>query len=237
MKREEILALLQERFGGVRRDALDQLAGWIAITAGNTEDEAREAIGKYAPEAVEAFARDYRARVDREVTEAGRKIEARLRSKLNPSDEGAPHGGGETSTERVQDTPERDSHTSERDVDELIRQAVERAVQPLADELARYRTEHTTRGRGERLQEALRQCRDEAFRSRALRDFGRMSFETDEDFDAYLHDLEGDVEAVNQAGARSALLGAKPLGARTPKADEPKASPEEIDEVLRQMNQ
>ena len=78
--KKTILALLVAKFQGVRKDALGVLAGVLALQATN-EDEAKALVEKVTDAQVTEFAKDYRADVDKEVSESNKTFETNLRKK------------------------------------------------------------------------------------------------------------------------------------------------------------
>ena len=57
------------------------------------------------------------------------------------------------------------------------------------------------------LEDALKDCKDENFKAQTLKDFGRMSFASDDDFNEYLSGKTADVKTANQRVADDALRG------------------------------
>ena len=80
--KKTILALLVAKFQGVRKDALGVLAGVLALQATN-EDEAKALVDKVTDAQVTEFAKDYRAGVDKEVSESNKTFETNLRKKYD----------------------------------------------------------------------------------------------------------------------------------------------------------
>lgn len=79
---EEILALLQEKFTGARKDGLEQLAGAIAIQSTNKE-EAKTIIDRLSDEKVKGFITDWRKKADAEISKATATHESKLKDKYN----------------------------------------------------------------------------------------------------------------------------------------------------------
>lgn len=219
MDKKAIAQLLEETFTGVRKDALSQLAGMIAIQRPD-EEKVRAIIAGYSAEEVEAFAKDYRAEVDREVGNAKRKIEETLRRESDPKPKEKPDPKEEKPKE---DTP---------DVETLIKNAIASALKPLEDKLAQAETKSLEAQRTQRLEEVLSLCKSETMRAKALKDYARMSFERDEDFDTYLQETKADIEAFNHSQSSGSLISPRPLSPRGAQGGERKASEAEIAEVL-----
>lgn len=219
MDKKAIAQLLEETFTGVRKDALGQLAGMIAIQKLD-EEAVRKLIAGYSAEEVEAFAKDYRAEVDREVGNAKRKIEERFKQEPKPEPKQDPKESKEEEQEAKQD------------VQALIRSAIAEALKPLEDKLRGVEEERQKTDRTSRLEQVLSLCKSETMRTKALKDYGRMSFERDEDFDTYLQETKADIEAFNLSQSGGSLISPRPLSPRGAQGGERKASEAEIAEVL-----
>lgn len=195
---ERILALLLTSYAGMRKDGLAQLARSLALQA-TTEEEANNLVNTLTKEKVEGFIKDYRSDVDKEVTEGNKTFEANLRKKYDLKEKSP-------SDPPSSDPPPADS------VAAIVKEAVAEAVKPFQEKLAGYEQGDLAKTRLENLTEKLNTCKDETFKAKALKDFGRMSFENDEAFEEYMRDTEADVASANQNLADSKLGGhGKPL--------------------------
>ena len=185
--KEEILALLIAAFAGVRKDGLTQLARTLALQA-TTKDEAKALVDKLTKTQVDEFVKEFRADVDKEVTDGNKTYEAGLKKKYDFVEKEDPNKGGDTN-----------------DMAAMVKAAVADAVKPLQTELEKYKAGDVTKARLQTLTDKLSGCKDETFKAKALKDFGRMKFETDEEFNEYLTDTETDIATANQNAADSAL--------------------------------
>ena len=79
---ETILALLVTAFPGVRKDGLKMLARTMALQA-ETEADAKAAVGRLTRERVDAFVRDFRADVDKAVSDGTHTFEENLKRKFD----------------------------------------------------------------------------------------------------------------------------------------------------------
>ena len=82
MELNEIVALLETQFPGVRKDGLNQLARVIAMQV-NTKEEATGIVGKLTAEAVAKFVADWRKDADAEIDKANKTREDNLRKKYD----------------------------------------------------------------------------------------------------------------------------------------------------------
>lgn len=188
---QEILALLTAKFSGARKDGLTTLARTIALQCATIE-EARTIVDKLTDAQVNEFIKNFRADVDKEVTEGVKTSEANLRKKYNIKDDPAtppkaePGGNGEN-------------------IADIVKAAVAEAVKPYADRIATMETENLNKSRLQRLNEALASCKDATFKAQTLKDFARMQFADDSAFDEYLTEKTTDITAANQAFADNSM--------------------------------
>lgn len=191
---EIILALLTAKFAGVRKDVLTQLARALALQAA-TEEEAKTLVEKITDAQVNNFVKEYRADVDREVSASNKAYETNLKKNFDF----VAKGGQQNEPDRKPGEPT--------ELAAAIKSAVSEAITPLQDELIRLKGENVAKTRLQQLNEKLNGCKDENFKAQTLKDFARMKFETDDEFDEYLADKSKDIETTNQNVADMALRG------------------------------
>lgn len=187
MTLQEIIALLTTKFSGVRKDGLTQLARVISLQCATIE-EATAIVDKLTDAQVSGFIKDYRAEVDKEVSDGVKTSEANLRKKYDFKEKTAqtvtePGGGG---LENIGD---------------IVKAAVAEAVKPYADRIASMEADNVNKSRLQRLNDALASCKDETFKAQTLKDFNRMAFKDDASFDEYLTDKTADIATANQSFA------------------------------------
>lgn len=204
MNYQQILALLQAKFAGVRKDGLAQLARMIALQV-TSQEEAQSLIDKLDVEKVNETVKEYRKDVDKEVSEANKTYEGNLKKKFK-------------FVELENPTPADDStkKTDPNDLQAAIKAAVAEVVKPLNDEIAALRGAKISETRLQALTEKLGSCKDETFKAKVLKDFNRMSFADDDAFNEYLTETETDIAAFNQDLADKGLgdLGKPMFGQR-----------------------
>ena len=132
--KETILALLIAKFSGVRKDGLTALARSLALQC-TTEDEAKALVEKITVEKitdaqVNEFVKDYRADVDKEVSESNKTFETNLKKKFDFVEKQTEPGGKQT--------PKPDPN----DIAATIKAAVAEAVKPFQEKLMGYEQEH-----------------------------------------------------------------------------------------------
>lgn len=211
--------LLLEKFTGARKDALGQLASVIALQS-DTEEEVRAAVEKLTDEKVNAFTKEYRSGVDREVTAARKKIMDGLTSQKSAR--------AETDTTKA----EGDTNTDNTDITVLIAKAIAEATQPLREQVETLSRANVGKNRLERLNEALKDCKDDTLRTSTLRNYNRMAFEGDDAFDTFLEETKSDVQQANQNLADASLSNFKsPF-----KASDKSTAEEDFVEAMKAIN-
>lgn len=201
--RETILALLIAKFSGVRKDGLVALARSLALQC-TTEDEAKALVDKFTDAQVNEFVKDYRADVDKEVSESNKTFETNLKKKFDLVQKTEPGG------------KKNPKDTDPDDIAAIVKAAVDAAVAPLNDKLNGYEAKTIAETRLQALNEKLNGCKDENFKAQTLKDFARMNFKDDADFNEYLTGKEADIVTANQNKADADLSnsGGSPLFAQ-----------------------
>ncbi len=201
--RETILALLIAKFSGVRKDGLVALARSLALQC-TTEDEAKTLVDKFTDAQVNEFVKDYRADVDKEVSESNKTFETNLKKKFDLVQKTEPGG------------KKNPKDTDPDDIAAIVKAAVDAAVAPLNDKLNGYEAKTIAETRLQALNEKLNGCKDENFKAQTLKDFARMNFKDDADFNEYLTGKEADIATANQNKADADLSnsGGSPLFAQ-----------------------
>lgn len=186
-----ILALLQSKFAGVRKDGLQQLAAVISVQVAN-EEEANEVVGKLTADKVSKFVTDWRKTTDAEIAKANKTHEDGLRRKYDfkekeaPDDpkpgEGTPPTGGALTAD-------------------AIRAIIREETESIREGYDGLRAEKTTATRREQFVAKLDAAKIEGkHRDMLLRSFDRAAstFKDDEDFNGYLTEMQGDIDALAQ---------------------------------------
>lgn len=189
--KEKILALLIAKFSGVRKDVLNHMARAFALQVA-TEEEAKNLVEKITDAQVNEYVKEVRADVDKEVSESNKTFETNLKKKFDFVAKRDTEPGGE---------PKPDPN----DLAATIKAAVAEAVKPFQDKLAGFESANVAKSRLQALNEKLNGCKDETFKKQTLKDFARMTFDTDDAFNEYLTEKAADIESANQNVADAAL--------------------------------
>ena len=183
--KEKILALLIAKFSGVRKDGLQQLARSMALQAAD-EAAAQALVDAISDTQVTEFVKDWRAEVDSETTKAIKANEDKLKSKFNFVEK-----KGEPTPPAPDDAP-------------AWAKTIIDDNKTLKEELAALKSGKTTDVRKTKLEEALKDAAPK-FKETIVRQFGRMSFATDEEFDAFVAETQTDAKEFVQQSANSGL--------------------------------
>lgn len=196
MTHEEILALLEQRFGkapGVRKDGLAQMAKTLVYTVTTTE-EAQALVDKLEEKQVTDFIKDWRKEVDAEVSKGVQTAEVNFKKKYKVED---PNPNPNPS-------PEPNPNPNPVDIQATIQQAIEAAVKPIQEKLSKYEGDEIFKSRKNTLEAKLEKA-PETFKNKILKDFSRMNFEDETQFSEYLTETENDLKEFEQEFSNSGL--------------------------------
>lgn len=186
----EIFALLSTKFAGVRKDGLLNLARILSLQA-TTPEEAKTLVEKINKAQVDEYVKEFRADVDKEMSESNKTFKANLEKKYNLVEKVAKPGADPDDAN---------------DIAAMISKAVSEAVTPLQTELASYKESSMTKTRLQSVTEKLAGCNDSVFKERELKNFGIFGSKlTDEQYTEYLAGLDTDISSANQNVANTAL--------------------------------
>lgn len=202
---EEILALLQAKFAGARKDGLENLAGAIALQC-STKEEAQAIIDKLSDEKVKGFITDWRKKADAEISKATATHEKGLREKYDFSEKSAGGEGGGAGEGGGKGQPAGGELTLEA-IGKLIDQRLEGVV-------TTFSAKEAAKGYRATFEQALDKAGVKGrYRDMMLRNFDRVNtFKTADEFNTYLTEAQGDIDAIKQEQADAGLGNqAKPL--------------------------
>lgn len=178
--KEKILQALKTKYKnlGFGDKAFDGVAAFLAQTV--TEETAIET----AISGVEPLLKSFQSDADARVTSAVAKAKAEKESGADPKEPKEPKTEGNEPPEWAK--------------------ALIESNNQLKAELNTMKSGKTFETRKQTLEAKLKDA-PEKFKEKLLKDFGRMNFEKDEDFDSYLTETEADLAAFNQDLANSGL--------------------------------
>lgn len=207
-----ILAALQTKFAGVDAKILGRIAKKHAKTAtGTTEADAKTIVDGITFQQVLESHADYRA------TEAQKTAVANYESKHNLRD-GKPveaqqqqtgqqeqnQGGAQTAQQGGQQPEEKVPAWAQQLMDDN---------KALREELNGYKVERTQNSRLERFRKAIESAPDKV-KARYEKDFARLTFKDDADFDSYLEEIAPDITAMAEQIQRNGAKVGAPFGSQ-----------------------
>ena len=196
-----LLALLVAKFQGVRKDGLEAMARALALHC-KSEDDAKTLVEELDKAQVDEFVKDYRAGVDKEVSDGVKTNETKLRSKYNFIEKTKVEPGNDGNGDDG-----KDGNNGKDDIAAQIKAAVDAALSPLKTQLDSLNAAEVSKSRLAKLNEKLATCKDDAFKAKALKDYSRMHFDNDDAFNEYITETETDINNANQRVANEALGG------------------------------
>lgn len=191
--KDKILTLLETKFQGTRKDGLSILAGVLAMTA-NDEETAKKVVEALTADQVKSFITDYRKAADSEITKATKTAEENLRVKYNFVEK-KPDGDDDKKKK-----PDGDDKTL--DIEALIKKATD----PLIKELADLKGDKVKATRRETFTKAIGNIPDN-LKSLYLENFEKSTFDTDDDFNAYVTKTTETASKLAQDMANNSLAG------------------------------
>jgi len=157
--KEKILALLTAQFSGVRKDGLNHIANVLAFQV-DTEEKAKEVVGKLTADQINSFITDWRKEADAEVSKANKTYEDGLRKKYDFT---------EKKTEPANTDPVSLEKIDAAAIQKLITESIATATKPLLEKVTAFEKEGTEKTRLQALNDKLKECNDETFKAKALK--------------------------------------------------------------------
>ena len=197
--RKLILDALKAKYEGVSESILNRIADKIAKTVTKEEDVATAVEGVTLTQVLESYG-------DSRATEAQQTAVANYEKKHGLKD-GQKMDGGTSEKDPDGTKPESGGD----DLSRQIQAAVAAAMKPLTDEITALKAGKVSDARRQQL-DAIIANAPEKFRERIGKDYGRMTFGGDEEFNSWLEDVKADAEALTgEMAARGAVFG-QPVG-------------------------
>ena len=209
-----ILAALQTKFTGVDAKILGRIAKKYAKTAtGTTEADAKTIVDGITFQQVLESHADYRA------TEAQKTAVANYESKHNLRD-GKPIEQPQQNQSQTQPQQEQSGQTAGQQAGQQSEEkAPAWAQQIIADNkalrerLQSIESDRTQNSRLERFREAIKGAPDKV-KTRYEKDFARLTFKDDADFDGYLEEIAPDIAAMAASDSRKGAAVGAPFGSQ-----------------------
>jgi len=217
---DKIIALLTTQFPGVRNDGLKQLARVLSLQFA-TEDEAKALVEKLTKAQVDGFVKEFRKEVDREVSDSNKTFETNLKKQYDLVEK---KKAEKTEKEKPEEKP-----------DDVTTALLLAELKKITLEISGMKTERVAGLRLQSLKDKLEGCKSDDFKAKVLKDFARMQFETDEEFNEYLTETEQDITKANQGVADLALGKQRQPWKSAGSSSDKKATDKEIEQVLKQL--
>lgn len=240
MSKEEIIAALQAKFGGIPSDTISGIAEKLAKTADPSATDANTLIeGITFADIVKSYG-DSRAQsaAQTAVRNYERKFQLKDGAPITPntppqtSADTTPHNNpNPNSIPSQQPQQPAAQQQPQQDIAALIAQAVAQAVSPLQDQLNQYKGQQLQTARKSRYEAAIKPL-PEGIRKQYLASFDRMSFADDEDFEQYMTQFTQETKAIANDIAKRATVMTPPKSANAP-LDMTKVDPMVINRVNR----
>lgn len=240
MSKEEIIAALQAKFGGIPSDTISGIAEKLAKTADPSATDANTLIeGITFADIVKSYG-DSRAQsaAQTAVRNYERKFQLKDGAPITPNTppqtpaDTTPHNNpNPNSIPSQQPQQPAAQQQPQQDIAALIAQAVAQAVSPLQDQLNQYKGQQLQTARKSRYEAAIKPL-PEGIRKQYLASFDRMSFADDEDFEQYMTQFTQETKAIADDIAKRATVMTPPKSANAP-LDMTKVDPMVINRVNR----
>lgn len=240
MSKEEIIAALQAKFGGIPSDTISGIAEKLAKTADPSATDANTLIeGITFADIVKSYG-DSRAQsaAQTAVRNYERKFQLKDGAPITPNTppqtpaDTTPHNNPNPNSILSQQPQQPAAQQQpQQDIAALIAQAVAQAVSPLQDQLNQYKGQQLQTARKSRYEAAIKPL-PEGIRKQYLASFDRMSFADDEDFEQYMTQFTQETKAIADDIAKRATVMTPPKSANAP-LDMTKVDPMVINRVNR----
>lgn len=240
MSKEDIIAALQAKFGGIPSDTISGIAEKLAKTADPSATDANTLIeGITFADIVKSYG-DSRAQsaAQTAVRNYERKFQLKDGAPITPNTppqtpaDTTPHNNpNPNSISSQQPQQPAAQQQPQQDIAALIAQAVAQAVSPLQDQLNQYKGQQLQTARKSRYEAAIKPL-PEGIRKQYLASFDRMSFADDEDFEQYMTQFTQETKAIADDIAKRATVMTPPKSANAP-LDMTKVDPMVINRVNR----
>lgn len=190
MNKEQIIALLKQKFQGMRADTLDHLAGAILLNADN-EAEVSTMVNKFTEQKLKDYEKDFRSKVDSEVTKAVQTNKENIEKEFDLV---------------KKQEQKKDVIIEPKGFDpETIKNIVLEAVKPLNDKISLLEGTQVLKNRQSQLDSLLKDCKDDNYKKTITETFNYMNTINDEDFGKWTATVTEGVKNANQNLANESL--------------------------------
>lgn len=183
MNKEQVSLLLKQKFVGIRPDTLDLLSGAILMDSANDSDVTSK-IEKLTEDKVKDFEKDFRSKVDSDVTKGVQTAKSKLEQEFDF-----------IKKETKKDEPLK---VEGQLTAETIAQLFDEKMKPLQQEIQNLKGANMIKSRQTQLDSLLSDCKDENYKKTVTDTFGYMTNINDEDFTKWTQTITDGVKSANQ---------------------------------------
>lgn len=188
---EQIIALLETKFQGTRKDVLTNLASVIALQA-EDEESVNTIIDHMTADGVQKFGQSYRSRIDKEIQQSNQSYEQTLRKKYDFKDKGqdpdpAGNPGGTLTLDQV-------------------RQLMAEQLNPVVQRMDAFDGRRQNESRRASYQAKLKESKiSSAAEEMLLSTFDRMQFKDEQEFNSFVESQTPIIQKMAQEYADASL--------------------------------
>ena len=198
----------------------------IAATAAKTVKSEEEATTYVEELTLQKVIDSYSdSRTTEALTSYEKKHGLRDGKKVQTDDDDDDDNGGDdtTNVNKKTSSKEKTGKGSDDDTPKYIKDLFAK-MDAMGSELAALKGEKVTTARSSKLSDLLKDV-PEKLRNRYTKDFGRMKFDTDEEFEEWLDEITPDIEEISTSISTKEGLVGRPKGAAKTGGDEKKVNP------------
>lgn len=218
-----ILDALTEKFKDIDVKVLNRIAATAAKTVKSEEEATAYVDDLTLQKVIDSYS-------DSRTTEAIGSYEKKhglkdgKKMQLDDDDEDDDNGGDDnTNRNKKTSSKEKAGKGSDDDTPKYIKDLFAK-MDAMGSELAALKGEKITTARSSKLSDLLKDV-PEKLRNRYTKDFGRMKFDTDEEFEEWLEEITPDIEDISTTISTKEGLVGRPKGAAKTGGDEKKVNP------------
>lgn len=213
---------LTEKFKDIDTKVINRIAATAAKTV-KTEEEATTYVDDLTIQKVIDSYSD--SRTSDALSSYEKKHGLKDGKKVQPDDEDEDDDAGDDITDGNKKAPKgkKDGKGSDQDTPKYVKELFSK-LEEMGNELSALKGEKITTARSSKLSDLLKDA-PEKLRNRYTKDFGRMKFDTDEEFEEWLEEITPDIEDISTSISTKEGLVGRPKGAAKTGGEEKKVNP------------
>lgn len=218
-----ILDALTEKFKDIDVKVLNRIAATAAKTVKNEEEATTYVDDLTLQKVIDSYSD---SRTTEALTSYEKKHGLKDGKKAQPDDDDEDDDDGDDITngnKKTSPTGKKTGKGSDADAPGYVKKLFSK-IDAMGSELAALKGEKVTTARSSKLSDLLKDV-PEKLRNRYTKDFGRMKFDTDEEFEEWLEEITPDIEDISTTISTKEGLVGRPKGAAKTGGDEKKVNP------------